>query len=148
MKDNDGISRRNFLKLDGLKRVLTRMTKADKYLVGSIIVFSLSGISSKIFLSEQFFADTDGSESRDSHEKYVQIESENDEFKVPLTEEKDIIEIEGPLGTSKAKIEGETVEMMDSPCPDGTCMQIPPLDSQYGTIACLPNEIIITLEKS
>ncbi len=148
MKDNEKMSRRSFLKLDGLKSVFARMTKADKYLVGIIMAFSLSGILTKLFLNNQLFKKSKGSEAHKSYNKYVQIESEKEDFNVPLSEEKNILEIEGPLGISKAKIENGSVEMLESPCPHGTCMQIPPLNSQYGTIACLPNEIIITLEES
>lgn len=38
--------------------------------------------------------------------------------------------------------------MIESPCPHNICVNTPPLDSRHGTIACLPNDVIITIENN
>jgi len=130
---------KNFLKL------YKRISRADFILILIIIVLSLGGI---LFPIDKFIDnESNMSSTEDKAGKYFKIETENDVQYYALDTENKKLEIEGPLGISTAKIQNGEIKMLDSPCPYNICIESPSLSSVYGGLACLPNEIIITIEE-
>lgn len=50
--------------------------------------------------------------------------------------------VEGPLGKTQIEIKDHKVRIIDSPCPNKTCIA----RGWSNPIVCLPNQVIITLE--
>lgn len=59
---------------------------------------------------------------------------------------KNLIEVEGPIGTSVIEVKPGAIHMKYSPCPDRICMNTGWIDRPGQVIACVPNRIIITVE--
>ena len=130
---------KNFLKL------YKKISRADFILILIIVVLSLGGI---LFPINKFIDNESNISSEEAREgKYFKIETENDVQYYPLDTENKEIKIKGPLGISTAEIQNGEIRMLDSPCPYNVCIETPPLSSVYGGLACLPNEIIITIEE-
>lgn len=51
-------------------------------------------------------------------------------------------DFEGPLGTTKVEVKNGKVRIIDSPCPNKTCMT----QGFSDTLVCLPNKIIIKVQ--
>jgi len=83
--------------------------------------------------------------------KYLVVQVENREIlRIPLTKLKsgDKYKVRGPLGDSIFEyIEGRGVHMISSPCPDKICIKQGYINKAGESIVCLPNRVIITLEK-
>jgi len=83
--------------------------------------------------------------------KYLVVQVENREIlRIPLTKLKsgDKYKVRGPLGDSIFEyIEGRGVHMISSPCPDKICIKQGFINKAGESIVCLPNRVIITLEK-
>lgn len=76
-------------------------------------------------------------------EDEVLIEADGKEYRYPLSEER-TVSVLGPLGQTVIEIKDGDVRIIDSPCPNKTC-----LDTRMGnTICCLPNRVLVTLEAS
>ena len=56
-----------------------------------------------------------------------------------------IVEVEGPIGLSRLEIEGETVRMVSSLCPDQLCINMGDIQKAGRWIACLPNQVFIRI---
>lgn len=54
-----------------------------------------------------------------------------------------IYKVGGPLGITTFEIKGGRVRIIDSPCPNKTCVN----QGWHSPLACLPNKVIITLEE-
>uniref|UniRef100_A0A7C3MIU2 NusG domain II-containing protein n=1 Tax=Dictyoglomus thermophilum TaxID=14 RepID=A0A7C3MIU2_DICTH len=83
--------------------------------------------------------------------KFLVIQVENREvLRIPLTKLKsgDKYKVKGPLGDSIFEyIEGKGVHMISSPCPDKICIKQGFINKTGESIVCLPNRVIITLER-
>ena len=55
-------------------------------------------------------------------------------------------EIAGPLGTTTVEIAEGSVKIIESPCPNQTCIAAPPLSHKGEWNACLPNKVIVRIE--
>lgn len=53
-----------------------------------------------------------------------------------------IYDFEGPLGITKVEVKNGKVRIIDSPCPNKTCMN----QNYRDTLVCLPNKIIIKIQ--
>lgn len=75
----------------------------------------------------------------------VHIRTREGEYRYALnsTLEKDF---SGPLGQSAVHIENNKVWISDSPCKTHSCITSGTISHKGQTIACLPNDIIITIE--
>ncbi len=62
----------------------------------------------------------------------------------PLTADR-IVEVSGPLGTTRIAIVEGMVKIMDSPCPDKLCIQAGEITSAGNWLACLPNRIFVKI---
>ncbi len=67
----------------------------------------------------------------------VQVDDENYEF--PLSQEEKIYEVKGPLGITKIQVENFKARIIDSPCPNKTCVAL----GFSNPIICLPNHVIV-----
>lgn len=55
------------------------------------------------------------------------------------------LEVEGPLGTTLVEIQGGSVRVVDSPCPEKICIRTGSISRPGQTIACLPNRVIVVI---
>jgi len=56
------------------------------------------------------------------------------------------VEIPGAAGNTKVEIAGGKARILDSPCPNKTCVAAAPLSRQGDWSACLPNKVILRVE--
>ncbi|MBN1129937.1 MAG: NusG domain II-containing protein [Chitinispirillaceae bacterium] len=75
----------------------------------------------------------------------VRIQGGTREWFYPLDRDREI-EVPGPLGITRVRIEHGTVFVLDSPCPEKTCMKAGRIRDRGGWIACLPNQVFIAIE--
>jgi hypothetical protein len=76
----------------------------------------------------------------------VHITAEGAEYAaVPLDEDR-IINVPGPLGKTTVEIKGGRVRVLDSPCPNKTCVSQGWVERPGETIVCLPNRVSITVK--
>ncbi|MBN1698857.1 MAG: NusG domain II-containing protein [Spirochaetales bacterium] len=57
----------------------------------------------------------------------------------------EVVDIEGPMGTTRVLIENGAVRVLSSPCPMKICMKKGPISQAGEWIACLPNAILIRI---
>ncbi len=57
-----------------------------------------------------------------------------------------LIAVSGPLGESQVEIDGGRVHMLNSPCPDKTCVKMGWIERSGQTVICIPNQVIIAIE--
>lgn len=76
--------------------------------------------------------------------KQVYIVSGDSEYYYQLDENR-TINIPGPFGVTTIEIEDESISVTDSPCPDKICIHQGKINQPGQWIACLPNEILITI---
>jgi len=73
------------------------------------------------------------------------IEAPTGKWIYPLTESRTIV-IPGALGNTAIRIENNTVFILDSPCPNKTCMSAAALKNTGDWNACLPNKVFLHIE--
>ena len=71
----------------------------------------------------------------------VLISADGKEYIYPLSEDK-IIPVSGPLGETTVEIKDGNVSIIDSPCPNKTCLST----KMGGAICCLPNRVLVTVQ--
>ena len=80
-----------------------------------------------------------------SLKKQAHIVSSNTEWYYPLDENR-TVNIAGPIGTTIIKIEDNGASIIDSPCPDKICIHQGIIHESGQWIACLPNQVLITIK--
>lgn len=67
---------------------------------------------------------------------------------IPLrtSEEKYTITVQGVIGESFVEVDGETVRMIDSACPDKLCVHMGAKSQIGDAIVCLPNRVVIKIK--
>lgn len=114
------------------------MTRRDKVLIIVVMVFSLIGIAAikllPVFRQEAAHAvvKVGGQVVR-----YIDLTDESVNHK---------IQIEGPLGTSVLQVQGGSIMMISSPCPDRLCIKKGRVYKPGAAIVCVPNEISVAVE--
>lgn len=78
---------------------------------------------------------------------YVNVESPEGSYRYSLATDREVV-VHGPLGDTHIIIENGTAKIIDSPCPTKTCTQQAPISTSNGWIACLPNQILLTIVSS
>lgn len=58
------------------------------------------------------------------------------------------VEIKSELGTNTLVIKDGTALITDASCPDGICERHKPISRNGESIVCLPNEVVVTVEKT
>lgn len=78
---------------------------------------------------------------------YVNVESPEGSFRYSLATDREVV-VHGPLGDTHITIEKGEARITDSPCPTKTCVQQGAISTSRGWIACLPNQILLTIVSS
>jgi hypothetical protein len=78
-------------------------------------------------------------------EAYAHINSARDELFYAMGTPR-VINVNGPLGTTVIRIADGALQVMDSPCPEKICVKSGKIHSPGEWIACLPNQVLITIE--
>jgi len=77
----------------------------------------------------------------------VHITGESGEWMQPLDKTGEF-EVPGPLGSTWVHIEGGSVSIESSPCPNQTCVAVGGISQANQWVACLPNEVFVSIEGS
>ena len=67
------------------------------------------------------------------------------EWVYPLSVDREV-RVPGPLGDTIVRIEDKSVRIEDSPCPNKTCIAGGSIGASGQWLACLPNQVIVTIE--
>lgn len=94
-------------------------------------VFLAAMLFSGVYLTARLFA----SRSRDK----VVIYSPEGQHSYPLTAEKHIYKVQGPLGVTTVEVEDFHARITDSPCPGKNCVNMGAAE----LIICVPNQIAV-----
>ena len=78
---------------------------------------------------------------------YVNVESPEGSYRYSLATDRQVV-VHGPLGETHITIEQGEARIIDSPCPTKTCIQQGAISTASGWIACLPNQILLTIVSS
>lgn len=73
------------------------------------------------------------------------IRGRDGEWVYPLSADRKV-PVEGPLGETIVLIQGGTVRVLDSPCPNKTCVAAGAIAKPGQWVACLPNQVFISVE--
>lgn len=71
----------------------------------------------------------------------VLAQADGDSYEFSLDKD-GIYKVEGPLGFTTFEIKDKKVRIIDSPCPNKTCVD----QGWTSPIVCLPNKVIITIQ--
>ncbi|HUX37074.1 MAG TPA: NusG domain II-containing protein [Rectinemataceae bacterium] len=75
----------------------------------------------------------------------VRISGRGGEWDYALSKDRDV-RVEGPLGTTLVHIAQGRVAIVDSPCPNKTCVLAGSITRSGQWLACLPNKVFVRLE--
>ena len=75
----------------------------------------------------------------------VVITGRDGEWIYPLTVDRDL-SVSGPLGDTLVEIRDKAVRIVDSPCPNKTCIAAGAIGARGQWIACLPNRVFVRIE--
>ena len=78
---------------------------------------------------------------------YVNVEGPEGSYRYSLATDREVV-VHGPLGDTHIIIEKGSAKIVDSPCPTKTCVQQGAISNSRGWIACLPNQILLTIVSS
>lgn len=84
-------------------------------------------------------------EHRSSKATYLKVSSLGRTYLYQLIDDT-VVEIQGRIGITKIQIKNATACVLDSPCPNKTCMARPPITQSGEWIICLPNEVYLKIE--
>lgn len=96
------------------------------------------GLAAVMIVSSFVYAESSG-------RLMVHITGESGEWIQPLDKYGDI-EVPGPLGITYVHIGPEGVHIEDSPCPNKTCVAAGNITLANQWLACMPNNVFITIE--
>jgi hypothetical protein len=66
------------------------------------------------------------------------------EWVYPLATDREV-RVAGPLGDTVVEIRGKSVRIVDSPCPNKTCIAAGAIDKSGQWLACLPNQVFVSV---
>jgi hypothetical protein len=75
----------------------------------------------------------------------VVIQGKGGEWIYPLSSDR-TIDVEGPLGSTRVEIAGNSARIADSPCRNKTCIASGSIARKGQWLACLPNEVLVRIE--
>jgi len=73
------------------------------------------------------------------------LKGRDGEWLYPLSVDRDL-RIAGPLGDTLVEIKDKTVRIVDSPCPNKTCIAAGAIGKPGQWLACLPNQVFVSVE--
>ncbi|MDC7230099.1 MAG: NusG domain II-containing protein [Sphaerochaetaceae bacterium] len=75
---------------------------------------------------------------------YVQVQSSEATYRYSLDVDREIT-VQGPLGETHIVIEDGHAHIEDSACPTKSCTFQKPISNARSWIACLPNQVLLTI---
>ena len=81
----------------------------------------------------------------DHHTQQLVIEAPAGKWIYPLSDTR-TVSIPGELGATTIRIEDNSAFILDSPCPNKTCMNAAALKKAGDWSACLPNKVFLHIE--
>ncbi len=81
---------------------------------------------------------------KDDGVRYVSIETSDDHYYLPLSEDEEIT-VHGPAGKTIIRVEDGTAGVTHSDCQDKICLSMGQISQQPGWIACLPNKVFLRI---
>ncbi|ADY12794.1 NusG domain II-containing protein [Sphaerochaeta globosa] len=75
---------------------------------------------------------------------YLQVQTHDSTYRYSLATDREI-HVQGPLGDTHILIEDGKAHIHDSACPTKSCTQQRPIFSERSWIACLPNQVLLTI---
>ncbi len=120
--------------LPSFHATLWPMKRWYKTLIGDTLILALC-ILALLFISKKTYSQGSG---------YVQIQASGGTYRYSL-ETNRTINVAGPLGDTIVVIEDGHAHIEDSPCPTKSCTQQKPIADPHTWIACLPNEVLLTI---
>lgn len=106
------------------------MTRADGILLGAVLALALLLVPATMGLA------SGGADS-------ALVSGPCGETTLDLTKDGRYV-VEGHLGDVVLRVEGGTVAVDESPCPEHRCMRMGPVDRTGGVIVCAPGGIVVT----
>lgn len=82
----------------------------------------------------------------DSGSSLIRIVTEEGDYLYPLNQDR-LVTVSGPQGNTVIAIHEGKARIVSSDCPNKICMNSE-IDSYPGTLVCLPNRVIVTIENS
>jgi hypothetical protein len=79
-----------------------------------------------------------------SQEQTVRIEVDGKPVYILPTDSNNAVSVDGPIGKTRIEIKDHKVRITESPCNNKLCIHQG--WTQQGTIICLPNRILVTIE--
>lgn len=107
-------------------------TKIMKKLRPLDFIFTIAITALGIFLTVKSFSQKGSVVKVNADGRYYEYSSKQD----------GIYKVGGPLGITTFEIKNGKVRIIDSPCPNKTCIN----QGWHSPLVCLPNNVIITLE--
>jgi hypothetical protein len=80
-----------------------------------------------------------------SGEARAVIKGRDGEWVYPLSADR-IVDVAGPLGSTRVEIRGKAVHIEESACPNKTCIAAGFIEKNGQWIACLPNQVLVRVE--
>jgi hypothetical protein len=110
----------------------------DMIKIGDVLLIALLGV-----LCLMSFVRIASSE-RKGH--WVIVSVEDKEISHHSLAEDRIVEVDGPLGTTRVQIEDGFVWVTASPCPHKTCMRMGHIRYAGEILVCLPNRVLVRVD--
>jgi hypothetical protein len=79
--------------------------------------------------------------------KYVHIEGPQNRWVFPL-DSREIIAVSGPLGDTLVELRDKQVRVISSPCDNQTCVAAGSIQAHGQWIACLPNQVSVSITRN
>ena len=76
---------------------------------------------------------------------YVHIKSDNNEWLIPITEQKTVW-VKGPIGETEVSINNGSARVVSSPCREKICIRSGSISRPGQWVACLPNRVFVSIE--
>ena len=73
------------------------------------------------------------------------LKGRDGEWVYPLSTDREV-RVAGPLGDTVVEIRGKAVRIVASPCPNKTCIAAGAIDRPGQWLACLPNQVFVSVE--
>jgi len=78
-------------------------------------------------------------------ERRIVIQGKSGEWVYPL-DSSGRVEVPGPLGVTVVEFQGGRVHVASSPCPNQTCVASGTIDRPGSYLACLPNQVFVSIQ--
>lgn len=105
-----------------------RITPGDLLLAGMLLLIALTGLARMLMAP--------------AGARVIVSDGEQVLYTAALDTPREV-ELEGPLGITRLKVEGGGVRIVDSPCPLKVCMGMGKVSRDGALLACLPNRILV-----